>query len=425
MMAGSKLLPIVPALLLVFHGVHQSALADSMMLDQVLVSRQGDTATLEIRLECRDRYIDSFPLTKSERVQINLLRVDECGLSPISTPRREIQRPVGRELAALKEVEFIRSGKDKEILLLRFDYPVTVVVRQRGDLSRLLINVDISDAPSSAPDAPAPVAPVAVLPAAPIPAPESDLVARAEERARLQRPQGLAAPTTNQALYALNLESALQPIDAQRFEAGVLATDAQLYAAEVVVDGRTWYRLRLGFFTTEAEAEAALTRLRPDYPDAWVVRVPADEKNAAASNAVVAAGQDATSNSTESSSGPVAIGASSVAQAAGLTTEQLAELMDQGRQALLTSANDRAVQIYTKVLREPENEYSRQAQEYLGLARERNDQRAHAVAEYRRYLMLYPDGADAARVRQRLTGLTSIDEIRADPRMGDTRLGRR
>jgi tetratricopeptide (TPR) repeat protein len=305
--------------------------------------------------------------------------------------------------------------------MLHFDYPVSVFVKQRGDLSRLVINVDISDVPASMPDTPIPVAPVAAIPEPAIPVPQADRLARAEERARLQMAQVPAKPAESRPPYAINLESALQPINAQRFKAGQVTGDVQLYGTEVIVDGRTWYRLRLGFFATEEEAEAALTTLRPDYPDAWVVRVPAHESDTAATNAVVAVGEDTTSSSIQSSSGRPAVDVSVVGQAAGLTTERLVQLLDEGRQAILTGANDRAVQIYTKVLREPENEFSRQAQEYLGLARERKGQNAHAVAEYRRYLMLYPDGEDAARVRQRLAGLTTINEIRAEPHATDPR----
>ena len=51
--------------------------------------------------------------------------------------------------------------------------------------------------------------------------------------------------------------------------------------------------------------------------------------------------------------------------------------------------------------------FSKEAQEYLGLARERNGQLAHAKAEYRIYLAKYPEGEDAQRVRQRLDALVT------------------
>jgi hypothetical protein len=413
-MVGFRHFAVLTGLILLAPVVVQSVSAAGTMVDQVRISRQDDSATLEFHFECRNRYVDAFPLTKSKRVQINLSRVDDCGLSPIATPRRESQRPIGREMASLRELEFIRSGDGREILLLHFDYPVSVVARQRGDLSRLVIKVDVADAPASKSPSSSPST-AAVLPAAALPPPEvaatqSDKAARAEERARSQAMVATSESAQNDVLYAINLESALQPINAQRVEAGQLTGDVQMYTTDVTVDGQTWYRLRLGFFATEEDAETALKGLRPDYPDAWVVGVFAEEKEAAANSEVVVAGEQAITGAVEPNV---------AAQAASLTMEQLEQLMDDGRQAILASENDRAVQIYTKILREPENEYSRQAQEYLGLARERNGQNAHAVAEYRRYLMLYTDGDDSARVRQRLAGLTTVNQIREAPLVND------
>ena len=53
------------------------------------------------------------------------------------------------------------------------------------------------------------------------------------------------------------------------------------------------------------------------------------------------------------------------------------------------------------------------AQEYLGVAREKNGQYAHAKAEYREYLRLYPEGKGAERVQMRLN---SILTARKGPR---------
>ena len=72
------------------------------MLDEVLVSRQGDSAKLELRFACRNRYVDHRPSTRSDRIRISLARVDECELSANATPRRDVRRPTGRELAYLR-----------------------------------------------------------------------------------------------------------------------------------------------------------------------------------------------------------------------------------------------------------------------------------------------------------------------------------
>lgn len=363
------------------------------MLDHVNVSRQGDAARVEIRFACRNRYVDHFPLTPSERVRISLARIDRCELSSATTTLRELRRPPGRELADLREVEFVQGG-DGASLLLHFEHPVSVTVQQGGNLNHLLISVDVGG-----------VADSPELPASPGAALTAQQLVRAEDRAQRATSQAFVAPTAERpSEYAINLESALQPIDAARVDPGSFADDLQLYATKVVVGERTWHRLRLGFFANEADAELALARARPYFPDAWVVRVAAEEHDVAATSPVV-------------SPAAVVAAAPAVAMsaAAGLTPEKLATLADEGGAAMMAGDNDRAVQIYTRMLREPENDYSRQAQEFLGLSRERNGQLAHAIAEYRRYLMLYPDGADAARVRQRLAGLVVVNELRAEP----------
>jgi tetratricopeptide (TPR) repeat protein len=83
-------------------------------------------------------------------------------------------------------------------------------------------------------------------------------------------------------------------------------------------------------------------------------------------------------------------------------------LMERGKEAMATSDYDQAVQIYTKVLSMSAPELHPQALEFLGLAREKNGQAAHARAEYQKYLERYPDGEGAARVAQRLQALTTI-----------------
>jgi hypothetical protein len=83
----------------------------------------------------------------------------------------------------------------------------------------------------------------------------------------------------------------------------------------------------------------------------------------------------------------------------------LAKLMEDARDALIKGEYDRAVQLYTKILLTAQGPVKQQAQESLGIARERNGQLAHAKAEYQKYLDEFPKGPDADRVRQRLAGL--------------------
>ncbi len=84
---------------------------------------------------------------------------------------------------------------------------------------------------------------------------------------------------------------------------------------------------------------------------------------------------------------------------------QAEQLLIDAKTSIAAGDYSRAIQLLTKILQMPPNQASQEAKELLGLARERNGQKAHAKAEYEEYLELYPTGAGADRVRQRLAGL--------------------
>jgi len=82
--------------------------------------------------------------------------------------------------------------------------------------------------------------------------------------------------------YAVNLHSDPKPIASAK----AVDDDALLYVTETSVDGEQWYRLRLGFFDSEADAQAALDEWRDAYPQAWLVRVGEKERVTAEDNAL-------------------------------------------------------------------------------------------------------------------------------------------
>jgi tetratricopeptide (TPR) repeat protein len=82
-----------------------------------------------------------------------------------------------------------------------------------------------------------------------------------------------------------------------------------------------------------------------------------------------------------------------------------AAAMDEARAALKTGNFNGAIQLLTKVVKLPENEYSAEAHELLGLARQRSGQVAAARAEYESYLSRYPNREGSERVRQRLDAI--------------------
>src|SRR6202035_1984990 len=88
----------------------------------------------------------------------------------------------------------------------------------------------------------------------------------------------------------------------------------------------------------------------------------------------------------------------------------VADSMDEGRAALKRNNLDGAIQIFTKVLKYPENQYSAEAQELLGLAHQKGRQLSEARAEYEDFLRRYPSGEQSERVRQRLAGIVTAND---------------
>jgi len=82
-------------------------------------------------------------------------------------------------------------------------------------------------------------------------------------------------------------------------------------------------------------------------------------------------------------------------------------LMAQGRAALTRGDNLAAIKLFTRVLNAKNHSLHADSQELLALARERNDQRAHAKRLYQHYLKVYPKGAGHERVKQRLAELSA------------------
>ena len=100
---------------------------------------------------------------------------------------------------------------------------------------------------------------------------------------------------------------------------------------------------------------------------------------------------------------------SSTVQAAPTTVvdRDAAALSRDARAALEAGDFERAVVLLNRLLNLPPNAWSQEAQEQIGLARDRLGETAKARAEYELYLKLYPDGPGAERVRKQLAALAA------------------
>ncbi len=87
-----------------------------------------------------------------------------------------------------------------------------------------------------------------------------------------------------------------------------------------------------------------------------------------------------------------------------------AQLMNSSKAAMKAGEYDSAVQMLNRLLNLPPNDYSQEAQELVGNAREKNGDFIKAKVEYELYLRLYPQGPGAGRVKERIA---AIDEGKA------------
>jgi tetratricopeptide (TPR) repeat protein len=85
--------------------------------------------------------------------------------------------------------------------------------------------------------------------------------------------------------------------------------------------------------------------------------------------------------------------------------KQARALLEKARAALASGRNDDAINLLNQLLLLPPNKSSQDAQELIGVARERAGQNELARKEYELYLKLFPQGEGATRVQQRLASL--------------------
>jgi tetratricopeptide (TPR) repeat protein len=89
--------------------------------------------------------------------------------------------------------------------------------------------------------------------------------------------------------------------------------------------------------------------------------------------------------------------------------DELERMTAEARAAMQNRDYDGAIRLYTRLLEFPEHPGRAQAQEFVGLARERKGQLAQAKLEYQEYLRRYPDGQDVESVKQRLAAIITLE----------------
>ncbi|MEW8500163.1 MAG: hypothetical protein AB2699_16795, partial [Candidatus Thiodiazotropha taylori] len=210
-------------------------------------------------------------------------------------------------------------------------------------------------------------------------------------------------------IYVLNLGVQSEPVDYEEMPPVPIGENQLLYSTKGEIEGSPIYRLRLGFFRTKQDAKRQLEAVRSFYPDAWIDTADIVERRQAFFERGLEPGLD---------------GQYMEEPELANVDPRITKMMDMIRRTITAGDYAQAGRLWEALLEEPDNIYTQEALELLGLSRERNGQIAHAKGEYRLYLEKYPEGEDAERVMQRLLGLETAPQrpketLRKRPKPGE------
>lgn len=316
------------------------------LVEDVDVTRQQDDLTVTLAFSCTLRYISHSPAGAGEVVQVRLRASPECGNSAADAipPLSVGTKETLRSLSVLRTL-----GSEVELRIV-WAHPEQFVVVPTFDGRGLRIRLSRADA---------------------------------------DRGNVMVEEVAKQSGYAVNLESGQEPFSAEAIAAAGQTLGMHTYVSEITIDGQKWYRLRAGPFVTEADARRTMTEARAHYPKSWIAVADDDASTATGMrDAVVKLPQTSTR-----------------ANATTLTPADIDKTLKQARDAFRRKNYAAAIPLLTKLVEQPEFAQRAEAQELLALSRERSGQLAHAKAEYEEYLLRYPQGGAADRVRKRLRSL--------------------
>jgi hypothetical protein len=212
--------------------------------------------------------------------------------------------------------------------------------------------------------------------------------------------------------YVLNLESYKKGKKPRKIPKLDVFKKYKLFRTRVKKNGSLITRLRLGFFRSKTEADRIKRRLKVYYPNTFVTLIQKNESSLAKKWFAKKKIKPVKKTKVVKKK-----------PAKKLTKKQVSKvdnLFDKGKLALVEKKYRNAISYFTKVSEIGSGEKKQQAMEYIGLAREKNGQIAHAKAEYKKYLKIYTEGIGHERVKQRLEGLLTA-QLAPKKKLEDTR----
>lgn len=344
---------------------------------------------LRIQFNVPVQYISHAPREAADEIEIQV-RFPQTGIQDLDTQQR-----LGAESSKAVPVIDIRyepEDSSRGVITVRFKRRVRTLVLESADKRSLSISI-LTDQRQADPGN---------IPATKITSPTPDPAFKNR--------------------YVVNLKSSTRDIATPEIVDPGSREEYVVYTTKNTIDGRQWTRMRVGFFATKSDAVTFLNALKNQYPSAWITKASLKEIRDALSQARNIQKTPGSKLTRIPPKKPAPVKEPEPTRPK-TSDERIAALMEDARQAVARGDYTRAIQLYTKVLEYPDHPYRRDALEFLGVAREKKGQLAHAISVYKRYLSLYPDGEASDRVRQRLAGLTTASKRIEPGRLKKNRRG--
>jgi tetratricopeptide (TPR) repeat protein len=190
--------------------------------------------------------------------------------------------------------------------------------------------------------------------------------------------------------YAVNLESSLEDYPPAALGELSRKLKVPVYVSNTRVNDLLWHRLRAGPFDSRRTAERVLREVQKSYAAAWLA---VDDEQPESAAAVYEA-PDANLG-TRRIAGPPETRAD----------KRLDDLLAAARRHSSRKQYDDAISKLIEITASQDYQHRVDAQEMLGIVRERKGQLAQAKSVYEDFLQRYPEARNAGRVQQRLQAL--------------------
>jgi tetratricopeptide (TPR) repeat protein len=318
----------------------------SHLVDIIDARRSDDHTDITIQFTCTMRYVSHAPADSGLETTVRFRPGPDCGLGPLFSGVSEIASVSGTD-DLMKNARLEDGGPGEVNLVIGWNRSGTYFVAPRGDQRGFVIRV-----------------------------------LHPKRKGDIQVQETIAPGM----LFAVNLDAKNTPYGDDEIKEISQAFNTPAYVSPIELDGVTWYRLRIGPFAGRADAQRRLDTALSRYPRAWLV-----------------IGEESSAVAAEPAAG-VPPAAMTVVDAP-LPEAERTQLLADAKTAMQQRKFTVAVDLLTKLVRQPEYTARVEAQELLGLARERSGQLAHAKSEYEEYLRRYPNSEGADRVRLRLHSL--------------------